>query len=261
MKKFYTVLLITFSIVGNAQNLVANPTFADGLTGWTAGPTASYTLPAIISGDGSDDKNSVQYIPTATTGFYQEIPIVGGSQLEISFYYKASGDDKDARIWSWYRDATNTNIYQAGDASAGIENDPLRTNNGYLATATVWTIKTITVTAPANATKLVLAFRAYVAGTVSFDQISVVQTVPLSVRQNSIDGLNVYPNPARNGNVFITSNNSATKTIAIYDILGKQVLSGKTDNNAVNVSALRSGTYIIRISEEGKTATKKLIIE
>jgi hypothetical protein len=43
--------------------------------------------------------------------------------------------------------------------------------------------------------------------------------------------------------------------------LGKQVLNSKTSNNAVNVSNLKGGAYIIKITEDGKTDTRKLIIE
>lgn len=256
MKKIYTLLFIAFTIFGNAQNLVNNPTFADGLSGWTAGPTATYTLPTVVPTDGSDSNNSVQYIATATTGFYQEISVLAGSQLTISFYYKASGDGSDARIWSNYKDAADVIVYQ----DATTANDPLRSNNLYLPNASTWTLKTIIVTAPANVTKLVLAFRAYTGGTVSFDQISVVQTI-LSVKQNKISGLNMYPNPVKNGNLYITSNSSNAKTVAVYDILGKQVLNSKTSNNAVNVANLKSGAYIVKVTEDGKTDTRKLIIE
>jgi hypothetical protein len=256
MKKFYTLLFIAIAFVGNAQNLVTNPTFADGLNGWTAGPISGYTLPAIVSADGSDTTNSVQYVATATTGFYQEIPVTAGSQLVISFYYKSSGDNTDSRIWSNYKDASDAIIYQ--DATTG--NDPLRTNNGYLPNAATWTLKTITVTAPATVTKLVLAFRAYNTGTVSYDQISVVQTI-LNVKQNEISGLNMYPNPVSNGTLYISSDSNSTKSVEIYDILGKQVLNTKVSSNAVNVSNLKGGSYIVKINEEGKSATRKLIIE
>jgi hypothetical protein len=86
-------------------------------------------------------------------------------------------------------------------------------------------------------------------------------TTTLSVKQNSISGLNVYPNPVKDGNLYITSDSSEAKTVAVYDILGKQVLNSKTSNNAVNVSNLKSGAYIVRITEDGKTDTRKLIIE
>lgn len=257
MKKIYSLLFIAVSFLGNAQNLVSNPTFADGLTGWAAGPGATYTAPTPVTNAGQDDSSSITYTnPTATTGFYQEIPVTAGSQLDISFYYKASGDGSDARIFSTYKDAKGTLINQTTD----IGLDPLRTNNLYLPTAADWTQKTMTVTAPANVTTLVLAFRVYSGGTVSFDNLSVVQTT-LKVKQDKIAGLNVYPNPVKNGNLFVTSNNSSSKNVELYDILGKKVLESKTENNLVNVSSLKGGVYIIKINEDGKTDTRRVIIQ
>jgi hypothetical protein len=43
--------------------------------------------------------------------------------------------------------------------------------------------------------------------------------------------------------------------------LGKQILNAKTANGTVNVSNLKGGTYIVKITEDGKTDTRKLIIE
>jgi hypothetical protein len=103
--------------------------------------------------------------------------------------------------------------------------------------------------------------------TVDIDELRIaltwadVTSVVLSVKQNEISGLNMYPNPVKNGNLYITSNSSEAKSVEIYDILGKQVLNAKVSNNAVNVSNLKGGAYIVKINEEGKTATRKLIIE
>lgn len=88
-----------------------------------------------------------------------------------------------------------------------------------------------------------------------------VTTPLLSVKQNSISGLNMYPNPVSNGTLYISSDSNSAKSVEIYDILGKQVLNAKVSNNAVNVSNLQSGAYIVKINEEGKTDTRKLIIE
>jgi hypothetical protein len=98
-------------------------------------------------------------------------------------------------------------------------------------------------------------------GTFAIDNFVFNATAALSVKQNAISGLNMYPNPVSNGTLYITSNSSESKTVAVYDILGKQVLNAKVSNNAVNVSNLQSGAYIIKISEEGNTDTRKLIIE
>jgi Secretion system C-terminal sorting domain len=83
----------------------------------------------------------------------------------------------------------------------------------------------------------------------------------LSIAQDEISGLNVYPYPVSNGNLFISSDSNLAKSVEIYDILGKQVLNAKVSNNTVNVSNFNGGTYIVRINEDGKSAKRKLIIE
>lgn len=98
-------------------------------------------------------------------------------------------------------------------------------------------------------------------GTYAVDNFTFNATAALSLKQDKISSLNVYPNPVKDGNLYITSDSSEAKTVAVYDILGKQVLSAKTSNNAVNVSNLKGGAYIVKITEEGKTDTRKLIIE
>ncbi|WP_396177472.1 T9SS type A sorting domain-containing protein [Flavobacterium sp.] len=82
----------------------------------------------------------------------------------------------------------------------------------------------------------------------------------LGVNQNQIQGLKVYPNPVTNGTFYINTNADATKEVVVYDVLGKQVVK-TTTTNAVNVSNLKGGVYIVKITEEGKTATRKLVIK
>ena len=83
----------------------------------------------------------------------------------------------------------------------------------------------------------------------------------LSNSDNNIAGLKLYPNPVSNGTLYIDTTANAEKTVAIFDILGKQVLNTTTNDNAVNVNALRAGVYLVKITEEGKTATRKLVIK
>jgi hypothetical protein len=88
-----------------------------------------------------------------------------------------------------------------------------------------------------------------------------VSEATLGLKQNAISGLNMYPNPVSNGTLYITSNSSSAKSVAVYDVLGKQVLNAKTSNSAVDVSNLKGGVYFVKISENGKSDTKKIIIE
>jgi len=99
--------------------------------------------------------------------------------------------------------------------------------------------------------------------TVIFDELRINTTAPLTlgVKQNEISGLKVYPNPVSNGTLYIETSANAEKTVTIFDVLGKQVLNTTTNDNAVNVNALRAGVYVVKITEEGKTATRKLVIK
>lgn len=98
-------------------------------------------------------------------------------------------------------------------------------------------------------------------GIYSIDNFVIKANPILAVKQNAIAGLNMYPNPVSNGNLYITSNSSQAKSVAIFDVLGKQVVNTKTSNNAVNVANLKRGVYIVKVTEDEKTATRKLIIE
>lgn len=85
-------------------------------------------------------------------------------------------------------------------------------------------------------------------------------TCTLGVKENQIAGLNIYPNPVTNGKFSISTNANAEKSVVIFDVLGKQVFK-TTATETVNVSNLNAGVYIVKITEEGKTATRKLIIK
>lgn len=137
-------------------------------------------------------------------------------------------------------------------------------------TATDQTGSTVTL-GGANFTKSTnsITFRIYawnaesVSGNFSVDNVMIsgTTTAPaLSIGKNTIAGLNVYPNPVTNGVLYITSKSQGLKSVLIHDPLGKQVLSSKTTNNSINVSNLKRGVYIVKVSEDGKTDTKKLIV-
>lgn len=97
---------------------------------------------------------------------------------------------------------------------------------------------------------------------ITFDELRIATTTAqlLSVGENTISGLNVYPNPVKNGVFYITTDANAERTVTVFDVVGKQVLNTTTSESAINVANLNSGVYIVKITEEGKTATKKLVI-
>ena len=84
----------------------------------------------------------------------------------------------------------------------------------------------------------------------------------LSIAKNSIAGFATYPNPVTNNRFTITSSNSDKKEVVIFNVIGKKVLSSSFDGikSTIDVSAVSAGIYILKVTENGKTATKKLVI-
>lgn len=81
------------------------------------------------------------------------------------------------------------------------------------------------------------------------------------IDSNSIMGLTMYPNPVSGNILTISSDLNAAMSVIIYDMIGKQVVNTKVINNSVNVANLNTGIYIVKITEYGKTATRKLIVK
>ncbi|KAF2509857.1 T9SS type A sorting domain-containing protein [Flavobacterium foetidum] len=84
--------------------------------------------------------------------------------------------------------------------------------------------------------------------------------LPKTQDTSVIEGLSLYPNPVTNGKVYISSKNDLEKEIIVFDILGKKVLQAHLTTKELNVSELPPGVYIIKISEQNASATRKLII-
>ncbi|VAW18761.1 hypothetical protein MNBD_BACTEROID03-1020 [hydrothermal vent metagenome] len=73
--------------------------------------------------------------------------------------------------------------------------------------------------------------------------------------------LKLYPNPAINDVVYITTTNNATKEIVVYDVFGKIVLTDRIFDKSLNVSKLVAGVYILQVIEGSETMTRKLVVK
>lgn len=94
----------------------------------------------------------------------------------------------------------------------------------------------------------------------TIDNVTWAPAATNGLAENNIAGLSIYPNPVSGGILNITTEANATKAVAIYDVVGKMVVNTVTENGTVNVSNLSTGVYVVKVTEEGKTATKKLVV-
>jgi len=79
--------------------------------------------------------------------------------------------------------------------------------------------------------------------------------------KETIEGLNIYPNPVSGGRIYITSKSTQNKDVIIYDVLGKKIMQASISGKELNVSELTPGVYIIKVKEGDATATRKLIVK
>ncbi|HAL64016.1 MAG: Protease-associated PA [Bacteroidetes bacterium 38_7] len=85
--------------------------------------------------------------------------------------------------------------------------------------------------------------------------------------ENDFDKINIYPIPAKNFlNVRFPSSVSGQTTIQLIDLVGQKIIElsvniSTQDLYRINVSHLKSGIYILRISNHGNTFVRKVSID
>lgn len=98
---------------------------------------------------------------------------------------------------------------------------------------------------------LLLTFSAY-----GQDSASVNKTLP--AKESSFK---LYPNPATNDVVYITTVANGNKNIVVYDVFGEIVLTDRISSKSLNISRLVAGVYVLRVTENNETMTRKLVVK
>ena len=259
MNKNYILTLfmtLCLTIASFGQEMMLN----GGLENWTSDTEPTNWLKAEGVTKSTDvNTGSFSANQTSSTGrinLTQNIPnTVIGESYTIRFWYKiAPGAEKPVKMWSNFRDDT-------GGFIGGNDSDVLRANLDVNGNA--WTKYEETVIAPDTSVKFWFELRTFDNTTVYWDDFSFFDNATLStVKNKAIAGFSTYPNPVSNGILTISSAGNSLKNITIFNLLGKQVLSSSFSGvrSNVDVSSISAGIYILKVTEAGKTATKKLVI-
>jgi len=279
MKKIYTLAaFIMMSATTFAQSVVtadepivalnANGSLEDWPTantqpsGWTM-PTNLFTSGDVSkkttgAQDGTNYVELKHYTSADPSSTYNQIGltdinVIPGISYTIKYWYK--GENMKFRHWGqWRTENSTSNIPPASGTTEPFQ------PSAFVASSSTWKEQTITSTAPATAKVLRVNFRNYKDGaTVSIDNVTVYVTPASGVKEDNIDGLNVFPNPAKDI-VNIVSNGVGAKKVMLFDVVGKKVLDATTEET-IDVSSLKAGIYMMKISQDGKSATRKLVIK
>ena len=82
----------------------------------------------------------------------------------------------------------------------------------------------------------------------------------LSINDNILSPITISPNPTK-GLVTITAPNTIIKSVRVYDMLGKQVLTQKNYTQTINLTTLQSGFYLIKVETVQGTLVKRIVKE
>ncbi|MBR8535107.1 T9SS type A sorting domain-containing protein [Carboxylicivirga sediminis] len=175
MKKFllFFASFLMLSLAGvDGQNLLVNGDFenwddASTPTGWTKAENVAQETTIIQSGS-----SAVKQIADGTKDIAQTIAVTEGQTYRISlWYYIESGDGTDARIWSYWKDASGTVTNNANELRGP--------NDAYFPDEKgEWKNYEIVLTAPTGVIELSFEVRAYGTAVVYWDNFVVEEYTP-----------------------------------------------------------------------------------
>jgi hypothetical protein len=80
----------------------------------------------------------------------------------------------------------------------------------------------------------------------------------LSVEESTLTGYSIFPNPATDV-VTIKGLENTLSTVEVFNIAGQRIYNSTSNMETINVSALNSGVYFVKLSTETASLTTKLI--
>tara|TARA_Y100000588_G_scaffold364681_1_gene428620 strand:- start:1649 stop:3475 length:1827 start_codon:yes stop_codon:yes gene_type:complete len=94
---------------------------------------------------------------------------------------------------------------------------------------------------------------------VGIDDLSWTCYSSLSIADNDLDTSSIYPNPVKS-KLYINLASNENTVVEIFDILGKRVLKTQINSSdSINVQTLKSGVYILKLTQNNSSVSKKLI--
>lgn len=185
--------------------------------------------------------------------------LISSPTISIDFFISETGYEGDGTINASGSDRLR--IY-VKDISNSIEYDLLDTTGNdinNLGIEGAWITATSTIPNSPNITiQLIIEARnnsgaeAFYFDNLNFDGI-------LGIEPFNNTTFKVYPNPSRN-KIHISPLNLDGASIVLYDILGLEVMNTKLVDNTLDISNVKSGLYLLKISQGTTHSTQKIVV-
>ena len=252
----------------SASNTILNQGFFEtGLDGWVDGGSDCFRYSGSRSYEGSFSIRIRDNSGVASSMTLNNIDVTPYDQVEVDFFFYANSMENGEDFWlryfngsSWTTVATytrgtdfnNQTFYQSTitlDASQYnfVSNAGFRFQCDASGNNDQIYIDQVTITGIVGSSSGVDNTFAVGANVSSADTNSTISS-----------DLIVYPNPVVN-TLRINPDYNIGSSFRIIDLTGKQVLAGRMLNQSINVSSLKSGVYLIELTDEEETFLQKFI--
>ena len=213
---------------------------------------------------------NVSDLATLRIGTYLQNSGVTSLNYATTVGYNVLSQNGNTNNWTVTIERAKPIITLLGDAIVSINKECSYIESGFVAndnlnvdiTAGVVTSGMVDVNTPGQYTLT------YTAKDALNNESSVIRTVNVSneacllgIANNTIAGFVIYPNPVKNKKVTIMTASNGIKNILISDISGKKIFSLQTISKELNLPNLAKGVYMIKVEQDGKSSTQKLIVE
>ena len=90
--------------------------------------------------------------------------------------------------------------------------------------------------------------------------VTITSSARIDEVSNTRISFNLYPNPVK-GDILNIANLELPSTYRIFNMMGQELGSGKIENESIYVGSLKTGTFLIEVSNGTSTLTKRFIKE
>ncbi|MEL6813030.1 MAG: T9SS type A sorting domain-containing protein [Bacteroidota bacterium] len=192
---------------------------------------------------------------------FDEVDLTGVAtpSMSIDYFLSETGYEGDGtvnesgsdRLRIYVKDLTNSTEIDILDTTGNDIND--------LGIEGAWITGSVNLVADSTV-QLVIEVRCNAGSEAFFFDNLVFSGDPLSVDDVTGAQFAMYPNPTTDF-ITISSALQGEKAVAIFDVLGKEVINTiVADGAQLNIAELTSGIYIVQITEGNAVATKKLVV-
>ncbi|WP_299668845.1 Ig-like domain-containing protein [uncultured Polaribacter sp.] len=200
-------------------------------------------------------------IDNNTDGVYNRGSVtVAEGTLESKAWWEVDlGDEYNINIINIFNRIDNCCIQRLSDFTLFVYDS--NGNQTYSQTITTTPNPDVTINASAAVGQVIRIESNLTDTNLNLAEVQVFGDVILGIEDNSkADKLLVYPNPTSDS-INIDFRNSEEASYSIVNYTGQILLSGvvKNGTTSIDVSGLSSGFYLIRISNEYKTVSRKII--